>query len=285
MKRLRSFRIQATLRFVQARIAHGIRLHRGLLCQIRTAGNIAVACLFSCSSGGRQSLRSIESMAAKSGKCAIAGLFFALLSTMSATAAPSFDCHSNLNPAERAICANPELGELDTRVSELYFEYLNNHAGVGSGFRSQQHNWILTRDRCGDDVGCLRQAYASRRDEIQSLLDEHYQGSMPDSGPLPTRNFAWNFQNSTGRTLDVQLYSKGRGVVWPSADRHWIIPPDGSHYTDYIACQAGEYICYGGWPEDGSTDYWGAGRDGKQGCERCCYYCRGAGTQLINMTP
>jgi hypothetical protein len=106
------------------------------------------------------------------------------------------------------------------------------------------------------------------------------------SAPTATsyaRTFAFVFQNNTGQTINVAVYSKTRNLIWPSSERHWIIPPDGKRYMNYIACEANEYICYGGWPDNSDEIHWGAGMGGTQGCSKCCYYCRGNQTETINL--
>lgn len=103
--------------------------------------------------------------------------------------------------------------------------------------------------------------------------------------PSRARDFSWNFRNSTGVTLNLQLYSQKRSLVWPTGESFWIIPPNGLDYSNHISCSPGEYICYGAWPADGTERHWGLGKGGTERCATCCYYCRGGGTSLINMTP
>ncbi len=96
------------------------------------------------------------------------------------------------------------------------------------------------------------------------------------------KKFDWVFQNRTGRTLNVELYSTTRNQVWPGDGTVWVVPPDGRRYTNRITCNAGEYICYGGWDASNESTYWGAGKAGKESCSDCCYYCRGQSTRIIN---
>ncbi len=76
---------------------------------------------------------------------------------------PSYNCNKASTPAEFAICASPDLWVMDRAISSLYGYYRNNAAAHrGAEFLSSQRSWLSSRDRCGDDQGCLIQRYSSR---------------------------------------------------------------------------------------------------------------------------
>jgi hypothetical protein len=75
---------------------------------------------------------------------------------------------------------------------------------------------------------------------------------------------------------DIAFYSQSRRVEWPGNNQHWIIQP-GETQTFNLRCQPNEKICYGAWRDNNYNRYWGAGFEGKQACDDCCFYC-GRGT-------
>jgi uncharacterized protein YecT (DUF1311 family) len=77
---------------------------------------------------------------------------------------------------EMTICATPELWQLDAKMSQTYqdaineFEALRRKFGVqgeAAKLRSEQAGWLkLTRNACQGDVGCLREAYRKRIEDV-----------------------------------------------------------------------------------------------------------------------
>jgi hypothetical protein len=100
-----------------------------------------------------------------------------------------------------------------------------------------------------------------------------------------SQTFIWRFQNFTGWTVKVELYSKRRNHVWPGNGQVWLVPPNRVLYSNPISCLPGEYICYGAWTDARPGSYWGAGPGGAQGCSRCCYHCSGGYSQIIRFDP
>ena len=105
-----------------------------------------------------------------------------------------------------------------------------------------------------------------------------------ETATVGAQTLDWHFMNRTNEQISVQFYSRTRSHVWPNASSVYFVAPDRQRYTERIACQRGEYVCYGAWVE-GVNMIWGVGRDGREGCRDCCYYCNGGNTQVIPFDP
>ncbi len=73
-----------------------------------------------------------------------------------------FDCVRAKTDIENTICHNRELAQMDTEMSFLYKQV--------SGQKSAQKKWIADRNKCGADVTCLADKYASRMQELVTLI-------------------------------------------------------------------------------------------------------------------
>nr|WP_255453731.1 peptidoglycan-binding protein [Paracoccus sp. S-4012] len=80
---------------------------------------------------------------------------------------PSFDCVQAREPSELAICASDELAALDREMSARFRAARQGASGAqAEALLSQQRTWILSRDACGSDPGCLGSSMAARIDQI-----------------------------------------------------------------------------------------------------------------------
>ena len=94
--------------------------------------------------------------------------FFCLLPVQAA----SFDCASELTGTEAAICADDELSTLDTIMGYLWndaFEWIVNEEEQPVE-TSIQRDWLLTRNSCGSQISCIREAYQTRLTEWPFML-------------------------------------------------------------------------------------------------------------------
>ena len=71
-----------------------------------------------------------------------------------------FDCTKARTRAEKMICADPRLSELDGKLTSLFKKNLEA-ADDARDMRSAQQAWIKTRDACRD-AGCLTRVYTDR---------------------------------------------------------------------------------------------------------------------------
>lgn len=94
-------------------------------------------------------------------------LFSALVLPLHAYAA-SFNCSKAGTAVEKAICADPELSDLDERLGASYKKALSTAANE-SELRTAQKDWLKNvRNKCSG-AACLKQAYAARVSELNEV--------------------------------------------------------------------------------------------------------------------
>jgi uncharacterized protein len=91
---------------------------------------------------------------------------FAFAAFAPAASAASFNCYGRLNITEAAICANPQLSSLDSKMAKAY---RISFRAYGNYVKSSQVAWLRSRNACGGNVGCLRTSYANRIGSLQIL--------------------------------------------------------------------------------------------------------------------
>lgn len=100
-------------------------------------------------------------------------LLFALFALTALPAAAQTWCSaSGLNLAERTICADPILGDLDARLTAAYRATPETDA-----LRESQRLWLENRDLCGTDIFCIESAYRARIEALD-------RGEISGAGPL-----------------------------------------------------------------------------------------------------
>ncbi|MBS7540268.1 lysozyme inhibitor LprI family protein [Ancylobacter lacus] len=105
--------------------------------------------------------------------------------------ATSFDCAKARAPDEIAVCANPNLSELDTELGALWFTYsrLPLLMGASGNRRDEARAFLATRAACGGDAGCLTRAYAARisalKQGITSNLSDLAKAADNPAPPAP----------------------------------------------------------------------------------------------------
>ncbi|AXS39416.1 hypothetical protein [Breoghania sp. L-A4] len=88
-----------------------------------------------------------------------------LLLSTGLSAAQSFNCRYAKLPAEVAICQDPELSDLDSRMAALYFSLPPR---VRSYESRPQKAWLSRRNRCGYNARCIADAYDDRIYELRN---------------------------------------------------------------------------------------------------------------------
>ncbi|MGH1467135.1 MAG: alpha/beta fold hydrolase [Cognatishimia sp.] len=89
---------------------------------------------------------------------------------------PSFDCAAAVSSAEKAICENPALAELDLRIADWFAQAEERAQSLDAGaedatnlLRAYQRGWIKGRDECwkeSDLETCIRDAYLLREGQL-----------------------------------------------------------------------------------------------------------------------
>lgn len=86
--------------------------------------------------------------------------------------AASFDCSKAAAPDEIAICANPDLSNLDVQMATLYGVRMEIPMLMGArgAAQDEQVQWLSQRKSCGGDVACLQSAYATRIQQLNQTI-------------------------------------------------------------------------------------------------------------------
>jgi len=99
--------------------------------------------------------------------------------------AVAIDCSKAAKPAEKTLCAKPELLQLDARLNEVYGRAV---AGLSKEQRKpiaqEQREWLERRDACNESVECLAVAMKER---IAVLEGRVKAGSEEQHGPFRVR--------------------------------------------------------------------------------------------------
>lgn len=68
-------------------------------------------------------------------------------------------CSSPGNGAERAICRDADLSNLDSVLNVAYRRAKSDSPGSIAEIEHEQKRWLTRRDLCGDDGACIRRRY------------------------------------------------------------------------------------------------------------------------------
>jgi uncharacterized protein len=85
---------------------------------------------------------------------------------------PSFDCAKARSPAERTICSDPELAQLDRNLGRLHARAKNSTPDRAGFRRENDAEWRWRESTCRDDRNCLLRWYAHRRDQLLMDIEE-----------------------------------------------------------------------------------------------------------------
>lgn len=118
----------------------------------------------------------------------LAFVLAASASVISPAKAQGTDCRYPASPpltiAELTVCRNPELFELEQRLTRRYLRIRDElRGGELYQFEQQQEAWRARRRQCGYDTRCLHSVYGRRLDELRA-----YREDLRDDRPDP-RNY------------------------------------------------------------------------------------------------
>lgn len=89
---------------------------------------------------------------------------------------PGFDCRKAILPAEQAICRDPALASWDRSVGRAFARLRDGDDDVAAtddpdALLRSQRRWIVERNRCGGNAGCLKDRMMER---VYTLMDRQY---------------------------------------------------------------------------------------------------------------
>lgn len=107
-------------------------------------------------------------------------------------AGPSFSCAKPAAQAERLVCEDAELAQLDREVARLYgLASTGPQARRHPELKAMQRGWLKGRDDCwkrDDPRRCVRDEYALRIAELRALPDARREDRRGLAvGPVPLR--------------------------------------------------------------------------------------------------
>ena len=75
--------------------------------------------------------------------------------------------------AEKAICGNANLSQLDARTAGMYFTILGNDLPPSklAQVKNTQRQFLATRNACGYNVDCLVDAYTSQMMYLKNVMN------------------------------------------------------------------------------------------------------------------
>ena len=85
-------------------------------------------------------------------------------------ATPSFNCSLARSPAERRICSDSELAQLDRDLGRLHARAKSATADAAGFRRRNDREWRWRETNCGGERECLLQWYGNRRDQLLAEL-------------------------------------------------------------------------------------------------------------------
>ncbi|HML28286.1 MAG TPA: lysozyme inhibitor LprI family protein [Hyphomicrobium sp.] len=81
------------------------------------------------------------------------------------------NCHKASSPAEQTICSSYVLGQSEARMATLFSVATSLVAmGQRGDIQDAQRKWLATRDACGNNVGCLSDAYEQRISALNNVI-------------------------------------------------------------------------------------------------------------------
>ncbi len=99
--------------------------------------------------------------------------------------APSFDCTKAALPAEKTICTDPQLAQIDKDFAAYYEENLQVVSIAGdtekmSVLTKGQQDFLQARSRCGTNRYCIMATYGTRNRELTQLVGVPGHGMYPE---------------------------------------------------------------------------------------------------------
>ena len=97
-------------------------------------------------------------------------------------------------------------------------------------------------------------------------------GSPFSSSPANADVLEWRMKSDYRFIVYVRFFSNKYERAWPGGDESYVLD-DSDRRLMRLSCEQGEKICFGAFTKNQSGPYWGVGRYGDEGCEKCCRTC------------
>ncbi len=99
-------------------------------------------------------------------------ILFFLLGVTASHARATFSCAEARNCTEKVICSTPQLGELDRKMSRLYYRLRDeSRRREARRLLESQRDWLDDRNSCGCNANCLLERYTERIGRFERELE------------------------------------------------------------------------------------------------------------------
>ncbi len=88
------------------------------------------------------------------------GMMLLALAPMASAHAATFDCDQASSFAEKVVCSDSRISEMDDELGRLYKAALAS-TPEKEALKTEQKAWLASRDQCKDDA-CIMKAYSDR---------------------------------------------------------------------------------------------------------------------------
>jgi uncharacterized protein len=125
-------------------------------------------------------------------------------------------CATRPTPTEQAICLDKTLVRRDGQLNEVYGELQRKiPAEHFNTVRNEQRQWLLERNRCGDNADCLRTAYEKRLAVLERALETAPKSATKLHPTCAGQGRLKSLNSNTPITITFVNKSKSyRGVMW-----------------------------------------------------------------------
>jgi len=103
------------------------------------------------------------------------------------------------------------------------------------------------------------------------------------AGASAKSDSTFTFTNNGHYSVKVRLFSHTGNREWPGGSR-WYDLNSSAPQDIRIACQVGEYVCYGAAYDANNDPRWGRGLNNDQPCTDCCLTCGQSHAWTLNDT-
>ena len=101
----------------------------------------------------------------------LVAMLFAPISASAGDYAP-MNCAKAKSAAEKTVCGNYALGQLEARMATLYAVATSLVAmGQRGDMQGAQRDWLQERENCGDRVACLTERYDARIRDLNGTIE------------------------------------------------------------------------------------------------------------------
>ncbi|MFM0238105.1 lysozyme inhibitor LprI family protein [Paraburkholderia phytofirmans] len=107
-------------------------------------------------------------------------LIAALMLAHPVAQATSFDCNRGRSLTEKMICNDPALSKLDDTLGQLYWKARRRVSNRRAFLTDSDSKWAWREANCRD-AACLGTWYATRIEELQTLIEGMQTGTPPPS--------------------------------------------------------------------------------------------------------